>query len=226
MKLDTVVPWGRTLEEYRRMFNLSETDLGKKILGCGDGPASFNVEMTELGHPVTSVDPIYQFSSEQIEHRVRATYDSIISQVKQNAHCYVWQYFRDADELGQARLTAMKKFLLDYEAGKASGRYLAQSLPRLDLADNAYDLSICSHLLFLYSEQLSLDFHVASISELLRVSSEVRIFPLLQLNCKPSTYLDKVIQTFSRQEFIVNIETIGYEFQKSGNQMLVIMHPS
>ena len=47
MKLNEVVPWGRTLQEYKLMFNLSEIDLNKKILGCGDGPASFNAEMTE-----------------------------------------------------------------------------------------------------------------------------------------------------------------------------------
>ncbi|MFN9173477.1 MAG: SAM-dependent methyltransferase, partial [Synechocystis sp.] len=75
MKLEKVVPWGRTLEEYKSMFSLSETDLTAKILGCGDGPASFNAEMIELGHHVVSIDPIYQFSAEQIEQRVRATYE-------------------------------------------------------------------------------------------------------------------------------------------------------
>lgn len=59
MKLDDVVPWGRTLAEYELMFNLSEVDLNLKILGCGDGPASFNAEMTKQGHRVVSIDPIY-----------------------------------------------------------------------------------------------------------------------------------------------------------------------
>jgi hypothetical protein len=80
MKLDEVVPWGRTLEEYKSMFSLSETDLNAKILGCGDRPASFNVEMAELGHSVVSIDPIYQSSAEQIEQRVLATYEPVISQ--------------------------------------------------------------------------------------------------------------------------------------------------
>ncbi|WNN90803.1 hypothetical protein [Gloeocapsopsis dulcis] len=59
MKLNEVVPWGRTLEEYKLMFNLSEADLNTKIFGCGDGLASFNAEMTQLGYSVVSVDPIY-----------------------------------------------------------------------------------------------------------------------------------------------------------------------
>ncbi len=54
MKLNEVVPWGRSLLEYKLMFNLSEVDLNSKILGCGDGPASFNAEMTALKYDVVS----------------------------------------------------------------------------------------------------------------------------------------------------------------------------
>ena len=187
MKLNEVVPWGRTMSEYQLMFDLSDLDINKQILGCGDGPASFNVEMTELGYSVVSIDPIYQFSAEQIEQRVRETYEPVISQLKQNPDRYTWKNFTDPDEVGRARLAAMNGFLLDYETGKRSERYLDRSLPNLDLPDNRFDLCVCSHLLFLYSEQLSFDFHLESMLELLRVASEVRIFPLLKLDCEPST---------------------------------------
>lgn len=222
MKLDEVVPWGRTLAEYTAMFNLSQTDLNSKILGCGDGPASFNAEMTELGGSVVSIDPIYQFSAEQIEQRVRATYEPVISQVKQNSSAYVWTNFRDADELGTARLKAMEKFLLDYEFGKVAGRYLARSLPDLEFASDRFDLCVCSHLLFLYSEQLSLDFHLAAIDELLRVAAEVRIFPVVKLDGERSSYLDVVVAELGDRGWSAQIESVAYEFQKGGNQMLRI----
>lgn len=222
MKLEEIVPWGRTLAEYKSMFSLSQTDLNVKILGCGDGPASFNAEMTALGHSVVSIDPVYQFSAEQIEQRVRATYEPVISQVKQNPSRYVWKNFQDADELGKVRLNAMDKFLLDYESGKVAGRYLYQSLPSLEFIDRQFDLCVCSHLLFLYSEQLSLDFHIASIQELLRIASEVRIFPLLKLDGKPSSYLELVLEDLSNKGCSVKIQPVAYEFQKGGNQMLKI----
>jgi len=222
MKLDEVVPWGRTLEEYKSMFSLSETDLSKKILGCGDGPASFNAEMTALGHSVVSIDPVYQFSAEQVEQRVRATYDQIISQAKQNSHNYIWKNFQDADELGKARLNAMEAFLSDYEAGKASKRYLDQSLPNLEFSDNQFELCLCSHLLFLYSEQLSLDFHIASIHEILRIAPEIRIFPLLKLDCEVSPYLELVMEDLSDKGYSAQVQTVAYEFQKGGNQMLKV----
>ncbi|MBD2203930.1 SAM-dependent methyltransferase [Calothrix sp. FACHB-1219] len=222
MKLDNVVPWGRTLEEYKLMFALSDADLKKSILGCGDGPASFNAEMTELGYSVVSIDPIYEFAAQQIKQRVQETYESVITQVKQNSNNYIWKNFRNADELGYARLAAMEKFLSDYETGRKEGRYLPQSLPHLELANNQFELCVCSHLLFLYSEQLSLDFHIASIDSLLTISPEVRIFPLLKLNCEISPYLEPVIQKFSNQGFDVQLQPVAYEFQKGGNQMLTI----
>lgn len=222
MKLSEIVPWGRTLDEYRAMFSLSEADLTLKILGCGDGPASFNAEMTQLGKTVVSIDPVYQFSAEQIEQRVRATYQSIISQVEQNADRYVWQNFLNADELGKARLNAMEKFLSDYELGKAEGRYLSKALPSLDFNDDEFELCLCSHLLFLYAEHLTLNFHIASIHELLRVASEVRIFPLIQLNGEPYPHLDVVLAEYFSKGYTVQIESVAYEFQKGGNKMLKI----
>ncbi|PSB47083.1 SAM-dependent methyltransferase [Chamaesiphon polymorphus] len=222
MKLEEVVPWGRTLEEYKLMFLLSAADLNSNILGCGDGPASFNAQMTELGHSVVSIDPIYQFSAEEIDRRVRATYETVISQVKQNQDRYIWKNFRDADELGNARLKAMEKFLLDYESGKVAGRYLDRSLPSLDFFDRQFELCVCSHLLFLYSEQLSFDFHLASILELLRVALEVRIFPLLKLDLQPSSYLDSIVRELSNAGYHTQVIAVDYEFQKGGNQMLKI----
>jgi hypothetical protein len=226
MKLNEVVPWGRTLAEYQAMFDLSAVDFNTKILGCGDGPASFNAEMTRQGYSVVSIDPVYQFSAAQIRQRVQDTYEPIISQVKQNPDRYIWQNFRNAEELGQARLAAMENFLLDYEIGKSEGRYLFQSLPRLEFVDRQFELCLCSHLLFLYGDQLSLEFHLDSINELLRVSSEVQIFPLLKLNCEPSSYVDPVIQALSDHGFQVQLQSVIYEFQKGGNQMLKISHES
>ena len=49
MKLEKIVPFGRSLDEYKSMFALSDSDSNKKIIGVGDGPASFNAEMFALG---------------------------------------------------------------------------------------------------------------------------------------------------------------------------------
>ena len=46
---------GRSFDEYLDMFDLSEEDLARDIVGIGDGPASFNVQMYQRGTPVISI---------------------------------------------------------------------------------------------------------------------------------------------------------------------------
>lgn len=222
--LDQVVPWGRSLDEYRRIFDMSERDMAANILGCGDGPASFNAEMTALGRSVVSCDPIYAFSKEQIARRVEDTYDPIVEQVRRNAQNYIWSEFRDPDALGQHRLATMRAFLSDFDSGRARARYLPDALPALSFADGQFDLALCSHLLFLYSEQLALEFHIAAIRELCRVAREVRIFPLLALDCRPSPHITPAQARLRDAGFVVEIQRVPYEFQAGGNHMMRIYY--
>src|SRR5262245_26761336 len=104
---ETVVPWGRSFDEYQRMFALTEQELKLRILGCGDGPASFNAAMAQRGRRVISCDPLYQWTAPQIQARIDATYEQVISQTRQNQAQFVWTVIRSPDELGQRRLTAM-----------------------------------------------------------------------------------------------------------------------
>ena len=183
--LHKVVPWGRSLHEYTAMFALYQQDLGRRILGCADGPASFNAELTKLGGNVVSVDPIYHFSGDEISSRIDETYLEVLKQVRQNKDEFVWSHIPSVDGLADIRMTAMQAFLADYASGQKEGRYIEASLPTLPFDDGEYDLVLCSHFLFLYSAHFSLDFHIQSIKELCRVGKETRIFPLLQLGSTP-----------------------------------------
>jgi hypothetical protein len=206
------------------MFALEDRDLARKLLGCGDGPASFNAEATSRGHAVVSCDPLYAFTSQEIEQRINDCYDGVISQVRRNSDDFLWDYFHGPDHLGQCRLVAMRRFLADFEAGQAAGRYVTGSLPYLPFQDSQFDLALVSHLLFLYSEQLDLEFHSAAIEELLRVAREVRIFPLLTLDRKPSSHIEPICRRLVQQGFQMEIRLVPYEFQRCGNRMLRIMH--
>jgi hypothetical protein len=229
MDLKEIVPWGRSFEEYRRMFGLSGHDLAGRILGCGDGPASFNAEATAAGHTVVSCDPIYALGADDIQRRVEQCYDTVISQVKLHPDRYVWDFFRNPDELGQQRLAAMRLFLSDFERGKAEGRYVAASLPNLPLADGAFQLALVSHLLFLYSEHLNAADHIACAFELLRVAREVRIFPLVTIHHGWSPHVEPVRSALEAAGYKVEIVTSLYEFQRAenhaGNRMMRIYRP-
>ena len=218
--LEQVVPWGRSFDEYRRMFALSDADLSRSILGCGDGPASFNADATRRGTSVVSVDPIYKWDADRIQERISATYDTILDEARLNAHEFVWDSIGSVEELGRVRMAAMRAFLEDYPEGRRQGRYVEAELPTLPFADRSFNLALCSHLLFLYSRQLDQAFHVSAAVELCRVASEVRIFPLLALGGGSSPHVVGVAGALRARGFAVSLEKVPYEFQKGGDHMM------
>lgn len=220
-RLSGVVPWGRNFNEYRLMFCLSESDLKSRIAGFGDGPACFNRELTERGGSVTSFDVIYQFSKEDIEKRIDEVRVEVMEQMRQNKENYVWTHFKSLDKLESTRMNAMRRFLEDYERGRREGRYIFHELPnRLPYEDGHFDLGLSSHFLLMYTA-LGYDFHIAAITEMLRVCKEIRIFPIVDLDANQTELIGKVIQYF-RGNFRVDIVKTDYEFQKGENKMLIV----
>ena len=219
--LNSVVPWGRSFDEYRRMFCLEDRELQKKIAGFGDGPASFNCEAKEKGCSVTSFDPIYGFSKEQLEKRIEEVRVTVMQQMRENMDNYVWTQIKSLDELENLRMSAMKRFLSDYDKGRQEGRYICHELPkRLPYEDKAFDIGLSSHFLLMYTG-LGYDFHVQTMTEMLRACREIRVFPLVDLDANESELAARVIQHF-KADFDVEIRKTQYEFQKGDNKLLII----
>jgi ubiquinone/menaquinone biosynthesis C-methylase UbiE len=117
-------------------------------------------------------------------------------------------------------MEAMAVFLRDYEMGLYERRYLSVSLPKLPFTDGAFDLVVCSHLLFLYDQQLSETFHIESIREMVRVADNVRIFPIVSLNGQRSSYLASVQAYCSANGIQADVVDVDYHFQKGAYQMI------
>ena len=225
-KLEQVIPWGRSMQEYIKMFGLTPNDLHLNILDCAGGPASFNSEMTYKGYTVISCDPIYQFSAVEIAQRIQETYQTVIDGVKATQEYFVWQDIQSSDHLGQVRMAAMQQFLEDLPLGIQQGRYITCELPVLPFNDAQFELALCSHFLFTYSDLLSRDFHLASIQEMCRVATEVRIFPLLNnFSREVSSLLLPVMEELAHG-YDLEIKQVQYEFQKGGNQLLQVRRKS
>jgi hypothetical protein len=221
--LDQVVPWGRSFDEYCRMFAVTERDLTGGILGCADGPASFNAEATRRGCHVVSCDPLYAFSNSEIRERIAATSHVILDETRRNAHEFVWTWITSPDELVRVRMMAMNLFLDDFDTGQRERRYIKAELPTLPFDDGAFDLALCSHFLFLYADQLDADFHRAATRELCRVAREVRVFPLLALGGARSSHVAVVANALSQDGHRVSVERVDYEFQRGGNEMMRVV---
>lgn len=223
MKLSDVIPWGRTHGEYVEMFSLTDDDLGARILGCGDGPASFNSELTHMGKSVVSCDPVYAFSRAEIESRVTEVEPIVRAELRRTQSQYLWDSAGSPELLCAKRLEAMRTFLEDYEEGQREGRYRAAELPELPFSDKSFDIALVSHFLFLYSKHKDVEFHKKAILELLRVAKEVRIYPLVTLDGEMSPHLQPVLDFLAEQDGVVTtIKDSRYRFQRNADHMLVV----
>jgi hypothetical protein len=204
------------------MFRLTEGDLLKGVLDCGGGPASFTAEVSATGYRAVSADPVYRFSGADIRARFDKTADSMMAQIRATPNDWTWIYHRDPDDLLANRRAALDGFLADYEEGMREGRYIVAQLPVLPFESGSFGVAVCSHLLFLYSELLTANFHVQAVRELCRVANEVRIFPLLTLARQPSPHVDAVRSAVEADGWSSEVVRVNYELQRGGNEMMRI----
>ena len=190
--LDHVVFFGRTWDECLGMYALDEEDLaGRTILDCPGGPDGLVAGGLLRGLDITAIDPQYGDGPELLESRGRT---EIASSMKS------WQDDPEvafepdvAADFERKKIEALEQFLEAFR--QVPERFIAGALPALPLEDNAFDLVLSGHLLFLYAcleeggmmehDAFDLDFHLAATHELVRVGSEVRIFPTYTTNGPP-----------------------------------------
>jgi hypothetical protein len=219
--LSQTVPWGRSLDEYARMFALSAFDLKAKILDCAAGPSSFNAELTLQGGRVVSCDPVYDISAPEIRRRGQETCSIMVAGAEANADKFIWREIKSPAHLGKIRTAVLEEFLGDYPRGLQQGRYQISQLPLLPYCDAEFDLALCGYFLFTYSDLFDFEFHVRSVRELCRVATESRIFPLLPAFATiPSPHLAPLMRDLSALGYRCEIVRVPYEFQKGGNEML------
>lgn len=223
LQLDDVVLIGRTYEEYRAYFALTDGDLrGARVLDMGSGVSSFGAEARERGYDVTGADPIYGAEPEALERKCRRDLDEVVRQLPAVADKYVWGgFYRDVPDLARKREAAYRRFLSDYQP--ASERYIRAGLPHTGLAAGRFTLTLVSHFLFLYDDRFDYAFHKASLLELGRVTTgEIRIFPLVNMRAEICPHLERFIGDSERPRWPVERRPVDFELLKGSRDMLVI----
>jgi hypothetical protein len=190
--LDKVVLLGRTLDEYARYFALDLDALrGRRILDVAAGVSSFCGEAHEQGLDVTAFDLIYDWPLEDIAARCAPDLDHVIRAID-GLKTYKWDFYENPTRLRGLRERAYRTFLADY-ANHRGTRYQGGCLPRLPFADQAFDLTLVSYLLFAYEDQFDYEFHKASLLELMRVTrGEARLYPVVTFEAKRCVYIDRL----------------------------------
>lgn len=184
--LERIVFFGRTLEEYERMFQIKcQNYSNMKILDCPGGPSSFNATARRLySVNVTSVDPMYSKTFDDLKDIGECDIEYTMSKIRASPEKY--PLIKDHDVYNQSRIISLTEFLEDYRA--ANHLYINTLLPSLPFENNSFDIVLSGYLLFAYSSVqygglitnggFDFDWHCAATLELLRVAkSEVRIYP-------------------------------------------------
>ena len=216
--LNKVMLVGRTFEEYRAMFNLNEFDLKKKIFNAASGVSSFAAEAKECN--IVNGDIIYNNDYCNLAEKCRSDYDVIEKEVEKKAEMFDFSFYEGIEGHLLVRKNAYTKFLEDYKSG--SDKYVFTELPYTSFHSNTFDLCLVSHLLFIYDNMLDYGFHEDTIEELLRISEEVRIFPLVNLSGERSVFVKKIIMSSKFNNFNFNIKKVNYSVFKSADEYLQI----
>ena len=166
---------------------LTPTNLERKIIGCGDGPASFNAELQSKEEICTSLlDPVLYFSANQIRQRIGEAYDEIIGQTWKNYNKFIWQRSTQLRSLKVSGCQLWRNFWKIFQKAQSRKDMFQANYPSCLSVTKSLISALCSYLLFLYMDNLSLEFHLRSLEELCRVSNEIRIFPLMDFNANRS----------------------------------------
>lgn len=212
---------GRTFEEYGRMFDLRVDELrGKTVLDCPGGPCSFVAEARERCVDATGADDLYDRSPATLARRCVEDIDRAMASLDGVQDLYRWDFYGGVDGLEEYRQDAASRFLLDYS--RAGKRYVRGRLPHLPFPDGSFDLALSGHLLFLYDDRLSREFHVETVYELLRVSDQLRVFPLHGFDGDRSGVVEPVVDALSSDGHAVEFREVPFEFQRGANEMLVV----
>jgi SAM-dependent methyltransferase len=207
----------RSAREYRAMFDLAELSTDS-VLDCCAGGASFTAE---VGGDAVALDSVYAMGQAKLAEEIRIGQRGASAISYANAEHFDWSWYGSRERRVEMRAQAREQFLADLAARPS--HYVAGDVHHLPFADNSFDLVLCSHLLFTWSDVLDDDWHRRAIRELLRVSrGEVRIFPtVVQKTGDAVPFLPKLRANFAARGVSSRFVKVPYHFQVGADEMLV-----
>jgi SAM-dependent methyltransferase len=223
-KIGEMLVSSRSLAEYRAFFALTDENLAGTVLDCPGGAASFTAEVSAAGGNVVACDPIYARPLAELLDRSRNDLRRAYRYQRNHPEEYIWTFFADSDHYRSSRARSLELFAA--HRASDSGCYVAASLPALPFPDRTFDLALSSHLLFAYADRLDREFHVASVLELARVATEVRISPLVPFGMPTNPDLDGIRAELAAAGLSTTVTRVDYELQRGANAMMVTGTPA
>ncbi|MDP2286975.1 MAG: hypothetical protein Q8M73_00200 [Actinomycetota bacterium] len=219
-KSDDILVSSRSFAEYVAFFDLDAQALPDRILDCSSGASSFVAEAHARGVDAVAVDPVYALSPESLDARANAGVPSGNSMIDANSDRFVFDWYQTPQRRAEMRRAALVTFREHHH--NYPEQYVAASLPELPFAHRAFDLALCSHLLFTWATQLDEQWHFAALVELCRIAEEVRVFPLVLQGIGESVEFLPSLRTrlHNERDITSDVVSVPYEFQVGARYML------
>jgi SAM-dependent methyltransferase len=212
----------RSFAEYLAMFDLATPDLADRtVIDVAAGGSDFAVTAAGFGAHVVAVDAAYAVEPDVLSAQLTDYTGTGLAIVDGHPDRFTWDWYGSRAARDEMRRQAAQRFTIDRL--ESPGRYVAGALPSLPFRDDAFDLVLCSHLLFTWSEVLDRSWHHDAILELARIGGEVRLFPLVvQATGDPVDWLPSLCDELRGAGLGIEERQVPYEFQTGANRMLVI----
>jgi SAM-dependent methyltransferase len=132
---------------------------------------------------------------------------------------FVWTWYGSRERRDRMLSDALEAFRTGLDTHPAT--YVPGALPELPYAADAFDLALCSHLLFTWSDLLDEEWPERALLELLRVARQVRVFPLVvQGTAEPVPFLPRTLDRLRALGHRADVVQVPYEFHCGANAML------
>lgn len=176
------------------------------------GGSSFTATLNANGGDATAIDPVYALPPHEVAEMVAAEVARGSAWANANLDRYRWDFYVDPE--GHRRIRSESARIFGDDIVAHPDRYQPAPLPDLPFPDLAFDLVLCSHLLFTYSDRLDPEFHSAAIVEMARVGREVRIYPLVhQSGSSESELVSDLMGLLRGIGLSMTTVPVSYEFQ-------------
>lgn len=216
----------RSWEEYIRMFALKESQLsGASLVDVGAGASSFTASALERGIDAVAVDPLFALDEQSVLQHAKEELNISGAKVAALKQRMDWSHYGSYERYQRLREQSLEKFSASFTNPSQRKCYIAAGLPRLPFADGQFSLVLCSHLLFLYEQELDFSFHIESVMELLRIcrpGGQVRIYPLFNLAYQPYSRMEALLTELHGTGAHITWEDTQLPFIPGSKQLLCI----
>jgi hypothetical protein len=171
--------------EYQTLFDLTPEDLSKKIVDFPASLNSFSVELLEKNQQVVACDQVYGDPD---------ALQKLSNTILENPQL-------------SGRASILNKFDVDFKRGQKENRYVQGGFPHLPFKDHQFDLMLSSF--FFFSPESTLESCWHNLMEMLRVATEVRIYPLL-LDQSATALLGSLMLKLQMESFGVEVRSVTF----------------